>query len=392
MTKHPFNGQTGAATVVVVAGMFGLMAICAASLSSALTEHTAEAVATEAEHAVRFAEAGTAFALHELDLNHDFGADGIGRCSFSLEGGSSTVTISPAFNGANNYTLHAIGTHNRVQRAIDTIARVRGTRFSQGLFGTDSLTFTGVYSTDSYDSQLGPYLTQVGPRGVAGSDGDVGTNGNISMVGASTVHGDARPGPTGTFSGNPTAVSGTTAPSPEPRVLDPYAYSPTISTGGNLTGTAILTSGNYRYGQVDLGALSVVTIAGNVTLYCDGNFSMTGQSRILVSPGASLTIHHGSGDFKIAGGGIVNTNQLPPNLQLYSATSGNFKITGGSNFYGAVYAPTSTFTSSGGANLYGAVVARALTLVGTAAFHYDAALTSVGGATVTILMQRSAKP
>jgi hypothetical protein len=395
MRCDSFGNEAGATTVFVVSGMLGLMAICAAMLSSALTEHTAEMIATEAEQAVSFAEAGTAFALHEIDLNHDYGTDGVGRCSFTIAGGSAAVTIAPAYNGPNTYTLHAIGTHNKTTRAIDTVLQVRGTRFSSGFFGKDWITFSGSYQTDSYDSHAGPYASQVGPGGYAQSHGDLGSNGTITTSGGVLVHGDARPGPNGSYVGSPSAVTGTTAPTSSDRVLDPYTYSPpAIGPGGNLQNTTTLTSGTYRYSSVNIGGGKVLTFSGDVTLYVDNGFTISGSGFAVILPGATVTINHGTGNFVVSGSGILNNSHDPSALQIFSATvaSNRVEISGSASFYGAVYAPYAAFVSSGGSQLYGAMVSKTMTLSGGAWLHYDTSLGSLGGAAVTILMQRATKP
>jgi hypothetical protein len=388
----PTGSESGGILVFVVAGMFGLMALSAAFLSSALTEHAAEAYAVEAEHAMRFAEAGTDFALHELDLNQDFGEDGIGNATFQIEGGAATVTIAPVFNGSGTFTLHSVGTHNQTRRAIDTVVTVKSTRFSSGFFGKDSILFTGSYMTDSYDSTLGPYTTQVGPGGFANGHGDVISNGNIQTSGGVLIHGDARPGPTHSYIGSPAAVTGTTAPMTEDRVLEPYTYNPPIPSAGNLSSTTTLNSGNYRYTQFTVGGGKVVTINGSVVLYVDSTFTVSGSGKIVVSPGANLVINHKTNDMTISGSGLVNMSSNPLAVTVFSATTGKVEISGSAAFFGAVYAPGASFVSTGGSNIYGAVVARTMTL-SSARLHYDEALgNAAGSGKVKIIMTKAAKP
>ena len=85
------------------------------------------------------------------------------------------------------------------------------------------------------------------------------------------------------------------------------------------------------------------------------------------------------GDFVASGSSIANTSQIPSNLQVF-CTGGKVDISGGSDFYGAVYAPASKVVrSSGSNNVYGSLIGKELTLSGGGGAHADTAISGLDG-------------
>jgi len=52
-------------------------------------------------------------------------------------------------------------------------------------------------------------------------------------------------------------------------------------------------------------------------------------------------------------------------------------MSGGSSFYGAVYAPSAVIDPSGGGDRYGAYVGKEVDCTGSGVYHYDEALAGV---------------
>jgi hypothetical protein len=256
--------------------------------------------------------------------------------------------------------------------------------FTKGLFGDLDLGAAGTVFTDSYDSDLGTYASQAtnfhpaSGRTFALPNGDLGSNGEITLRGTVVVIGDATPGPghSVSISGGGVIVAGSTAPASESTSLTAAGYDPPIAAGGAFSqnsGTHTFGSGSYRYTSFSLGSKASYVVAGDVTLYVDGNFSVGAQATIEIQPGASLTIRQGGADFDLGGGGILNGTQEPGAFIVFSEAT-SVKITGNSGLYGAVYAPGAIIEPKGTSAIFGSFVGRQVYVGGTADFHYDEAL------------------
>ncbi len=138
------------------------------------------------------------------------------------------------------------------------------------------------------------------------------------------------------------------------------------------------------------------TSKGKSPLDSQGNFSLSGGDSVTLQPGtyyfAKLQLSGGSSlgitgqtivyctdDVDLSGGTVTNTQQLPANFQLYS-TGNSVDLSGGSDFYGVVYAPTANIQRSGGGDLYGMAVGASLNVSGGSGLHYDQSLSSLFGA------------
>jgi len=96
-----------------------------------------------------------------------------------------------------------------------------------------------------------------------------------------------------------------------------------------------------------------LTADGSVKVYVTGQFSASGNTTIGVSsdPTYLLLLLVSSQEATIEGG-----------------------LTGNTEFYGGLYAPTATINISGNAEVFGSVVAKTVKVSGNAKVHYDEAL------------------
>lgn len=375
MSRSTATPESGSALVAALFIVMVLLGMSSALLSTSFFRQSAARAATARERAYENALTGLAVALFEIRQDLDTGGDGVGAASGSLAGGAYRITISPVFAGPGEYTLTASGSCGGVSQAMEVVVAPESA-VGFGLFGRDGISMSGSFSVDSYDSTLGSYASQVGVDH-AGDEGHIASNGNI-VAGGGIIHGNATPGPGFTVS-SPGNVTGATAPAAEPVTMPPYVYSPPIASMGIWSGTGTISTGTYRYTTLTLSGGSILTISGDVTLYVDDKFTASGSSIIDVLPGGSLTIHHGANDFTVSGGGIVNRDQDPSKMTLYSASLKKFTLSGGSDFHGLVYAPETQFVASGGSDLYGVIVARTATLSAAGHLHFDTSLGTGSG-------------
>ena len=236
--------------------------------------------------------------------------------------------------------------------------------FNCGACGKDSVSITGGSTTNSYDSRSGPY----GGSNV-GSDGDVGSNGVISLSGSPTVvYGDASALTSVTTSGGATVTGTTTnlaAPIEFPPISDPCGSPYTYSSGSGISGGSY----NSANGQLRGTGTASITLANGT--YCFSSVDLAGQSTLTVSGSVKIYLTANS---NFTGGGVVNTTGKPDNLQvfsLFSSSSQGISVSGGSQVAMAVYAPDCRVALAGGSQFYGSIVGKSVDISGGTQFHYD---------------------
>lgn len=268
--------------------------------------------------------------------------------------------------------------------------------FKGVFFGSDDVHLHGSSSTDSYDHRDGAY----GGSNV-GSEGGVATYGTIvsaiNLTGSTVINGDAATGPGGTVDGSGTVTGDIThdqVPSSDPPLAPVTVPSGLMSlsygvngefTDGLLTKTgsnsAAIPSGNWKLKRIKLTASARLTITGPAKIYLTG---YTGDS-IAQTGATSQIICNGKVEFYAdqqvtsSGQGIVNSGQNPADFLIWgTSTCTSIKMSGGSTFYGAVYAPQAIIDPSGGGDRYGAFVGKEVDCSGSGVYHYDEALAELG--------------
>jgi hypothetical protein len=141
-------------------------------------------------------------------------------------------------------------------------------------------------------------------------------------------------------------------------------------------------NGYYEMAYLTLSGDQQVLVRGDAVLWVTGQISMSGQSQIIILPGASLTVYAG-GNVDLSGQGIINQNNNALDLTFYGLEGcEEFSLGGNANFTGTIYAPNAAFQSNGGGNdnfdIVGAITAASIQMNGHFAVHYDANLRNAG--------------
>ena len=254
-----------------------------------------------------------------------------------------------------------------------------------GAFGTagtcGALEFAGGAVVDSYDSST------LAPRTVPVPDpsgGNVGTNGNLTAGGATTVIkgtlSTPRVGVGNCSSGNVDALTSKGGATVDGGVVQlpqavnltaPAPPNPLPPTGNVVVGaTTTYMPGSYADIKVTGGDLHLT--AGT---YNFNSLSLSGGSRLVIDSGPVIINFAGVNQTDVlsftGGSEIVNTSYDASKLQIQYAGTGNIKLTGGSSFTAMVYAPNAAASFSGGADFYGSVVAATVKDTGAAKIHFD---------------------
>src|SRR5262249_52591214 len=134
--------------------------------------------------------------------------------------GASRYYVTSTNVTADTTRLQATGIDDKSGASQELVVKaLPNTIWRYGLFGRETLHMDSNARVDSYNSLLGSYASQAtngsGSNTYALTNGDVGSNGDITMDQNAKVWGDAIPGPShaATISGN-AFVTGNTLPSP----------------------------------------------------------------------------------------------------------------------------------------------------------------------------------
>jgi len=418
------TGERGS-IIVIYSAVAGLVVLGAAVAGSAFSEYRLAQRTFHQTTAFYLAEAGVDQALVQLRTNHNYA--GVGYVAVTDAAGQPVggydITVDDV--GHNQRRITAIGYYPDhqsqsawyTQNTVVATATVPNPPFIDAVFANTSVQLTGNSLVDSYDSSKGPYPaagqsnnnSQGGQTGqhegqhedhdsstkssqTAGSKGDVGTNatgsGAITITGHTTVKGNAWAGPGADpstailLTGEHATVSGSKLPLDAPRVLDPVTIPSALTANGDLTAkdvTSTTTTTTVNKKGKKTVVTKTTTTGQAVTLgsgtYYYHNVSIEGQSKIVCTGPVTLYV---DGAVSIGGGGIATSSNLPPNLLIYVAGSGNVKFTGNGAFYGAVYAPQSTVKVSGNGETYGSLVGQTAQISGNGGVHYDESLNTIG--------------
>ncbi len=273
---------------------------------------------------------------------------------------------------------------NSVEKIQVRITATSSSPFDYGIFGDEDITITGNGETNSYDSSTDPTASTLL------SNGDVGTNdtgaGVIALSDNAVINGDATVGPGGnpdtdiTLSGN-AAVNGDTSAADSPKDMTPVTdpnpgggTPETLSISGNNTKT--ISSGIYRLPNISISGNATGEISGDVTLYLDGNTSISGNGKLKILDGGSLTIY-AARKVKISGNGIVNQNLNPrPEECVLLGTSSCTSVTvsGNGDLYAAIFAPAATCSFTGNGDIYGSLVGDTVTIMDNGDVLFDESL------------------
>lgn len=239
--------------------------------------------------------------------------------------------------------------------------------------GLNGVALSGGSYTDSYDPVGGPYSAATARAG-----GHVCSNGKVALSGGGTqIRGDAHPG-----AGQSVSLSGGSSVTGSQKPLDAPLVEPAIDPG-----IAATVNNNANVPQ-SAGGKDPLNSSGDYQLKSDKAFLPPGTyyfSSLSLSGGSSITIIgktiiYVTGDVNISGGSILNTTQNPANCQLY-CMGAKVALSGASQWYGVVYAPTADVTRSGGSSdFFGMAVGKTLSLSGGGGCHYDESLDALLGA------------
>jgi len=406
-----FNNEEGSILILSLLVSFILITLCGGVLSMTVTESRNVTRLTSSMSAMNLAEAGTDYAIWEMNYNNgDFSEDDGWADPNADDGINSlvkTVTFQTAAGDDVGEYVMTVTDPGTATVTISTIAFVpsqssaigqrtvkvgldRDNTFSMAVFGVDKVSVGNNGIMDSFNSTEGAY----GGSNI-NSNGDIATDsidsGAITIGGTASVSGDATIGPggdtevaivapDGTLSGDQLVAPSSEAPEAE---LAPTG----LTARADISGSATISASGV-YDNISAGRNDIITIDSDVTLYVTNALSLGRDSRIDIINGATVRIYLGSTLLSLdQGSRINNVSENPLKFGLYGtpefvdpgADSAGVQIDQGSVFYGTIHTPTASVEIGLNATVYGAIIGNKVDIGNGGAVHFDEALLESGG-------------
>ena len=288
--------------------------------------------------------------------------------------------------------LRATGMEDRRGARMELVMReVPSTSYRYGAFGREWFHLDSNAHVDSYDSTSGSYASQAtngsGTNTYARANGDIGSNGAITIDQNAKVWGDAPAGPgqSTTVLGN-AVVTGSTTPAESLQTV-PTITVPSLSSLGNLTvsSNTTIASGSVRYGTLTVNSNKTLTINGPATIVCT-NFELKSNSAFLVDATNGPVTFYCIDNFKLGQNAVMRSTLYDPHeleVNLLSdnvfnpetnVTVDSVDMLSNTKLYGTVLAPDARIVVNSNFELYGSLVARSVDLHSNSYFHFDESL------------------
>jgi hypothetical protein len=366
--------------VLVVLVLGSLMFLSAALMMvTGAKGHEADAALDDAR-ALYLAEAGLAEAVAALEAGAT-GDVGSPAAPVALGDGVFWADATPQAGGETRVVVTAMAGSGRA--AIDVVLEADADPlFQYTLNSKDTLTMNADVTTDSYDSSLGTYASQIASiyngLSYALDGGDVASNSDIVLNARATIFGDAVPGPgkTVTFATD-SYVSGSTTPAAQPFSF-PSITVPTIPPSGSYNlgpnSTATLAAGKYDFTTFELQKSATLTIQGPAEIVVD-DFTTYNSANLLIDATNGPVTFYVEGTY--THGKNFEADAVPGSpMALAFMIPGTQGITfpSSAKIRGGYYAPNADLLFTNYCEVWGAVAGNRIDMAASMSFHYDEAL------------------
>lgn len=386
---HPNSDRRGATLVMSLVLVTALAGVTIALAQAGMTRNREQRVA-ENQLAASFACEG---ALTRAYANVVAGGTGVVASEQSpqhwdgVDCWVTKTTISPTL-----WQLVATGESPHAKRRLCMVMEGETDSFFKwAVFGDVDLHADANAKIDSYDSELGSYASQAvngsGATLHAGSEGNMGSNQDISLDQNVKCWGELTPGPesSATVLGN-AQVSGTTAPM-ENTVDFPPITIPSYPSLGALTvnGTVTKAAGNYNWSSVLIKPTSKLKIAGPSTIVMT-SLTMKSNSIFEVDDTNGPVTVYIVDDLIMNSNAVVKPTSLDPKSLAFNLNGNTivnpdilvdldyFDFDSNTKFYGTIYAPNADINIDSNFELFGSLMAHSVDLDSNCSIHYDASL------------------
>ncbi len=391
------SNEHGGALVTTAVSLTALSVLSLSLVSVMLASSNEQRVQREKLKAEYVCEAALQRAVVALEAG---GNGALGSVDAPQNWGTSQFWVDAVAPAATQCTLTATALDDRIGARMElTLQRSFTPTWRFAAFGRDQLTMDSNARIDSYDSAAGTYASQVvngsGSSAYAGADGDIGSNGPITMKVNSKVWGDASAGPssTTTVMGN-AVVAGSTTPLAVNYDMPTFTL-PNTASAGNLTanGSVSIGPGNLAYGAFLGSPNSTTTVVGPATVVFQ-NFRLRSNSQLLADTTNGPVTVYVVDNFILNSGAQIRPLNYDPSQLEFNLLSDNIVDPGvvvqldtidfdsNAKMYATILAPEANIEFNSNFELFGAIMARRVHLDSNSRIHFDEnLLTSKGGVT-----------
>jgi hypothetical protein len=377
--------------MVVVALLMAAVAMLSLSFLTVLRSAQKENQGSrESLSALYACEAGLSAAVEDLARG---GTGSLGSELAPIGFGDQDYWVEATNIGDGRIALRGYGRDDRARMGVELVVQPSSSGFFRwAAFGDEIVHMDSNSRTDSYDSELGDYASQAvngsGSNAYANTEGDIGSNGDITMNSNIGVWGDANPGPGGTVTGDLGNISGTTTPMAATIDL-PDIVVPGIPPSGaplivSSDGT-MLPSGDYNYTTLQVNNNNDLTIIGPATI---DDFKLKSGAELIIDASAGPVEFFVLNDFVLNSNTVISSLDALAGDVAFNLLSDNILDPGvdvdfdedavdfdsGSRMYGTIYAPSAEITVDSNFELFGALIARRVDLDSNCRIHYDETL------------------
>jgi hypothetical protein len=379
--------RRGAALIMMLLVVIGLAGLVAAMLCLNLSHSREQHGGLKDLHASYVCQAGLSQSMYQLQLGAS-GNVGTHTNPASWGGAQFWVQATPVTALVTRLTATGIDGRTGACQELDVRA-VPNTIWRYGAFGREWMHMDSNARVDSYNSTLGTYAAQdvngSGSNMYALANGDIGSNGDISLDQNANVWGDSIAGPshTTTVLGN-AAISGSTTPASQ-EITFPVINVPSYPPLGdrNITGNpTTFPTGNYNFANLTINSNKHLVITGPANIVCS-NLHLNSNSDIVVNAAGgpvtfyvidnfildqNTTIHSTTFSPSDVAMNLLSDNVINPEINLQID---DVNFLSNSSVYGTILAPNARVVLNSNFQMYGALMARSLDVHSNARFHFD---------------------
>ena len=337
------------------------------------------------------AEAGLQYAIGRIEdaLAHGtlcFSGNTVSvNCASPAGFSFDTITALARVGTTRCYKFQVTGHSGNASSTVEAVI-ARDTFFQWGVFGNNSVAIENGASVYSYNSRTTPNPTPIDSTG----EGDVGSNGQVSLSNYTYVDGDVALGDDGAGAKgiyDPHGSPGPTIIGQEGMDVDRVNPEPLGAVGGALA-TDFATYGNSINNDnagaspaivgnsIDLSNGQTITLAGKAG---GANFYLTG---LTLASGATLNIDTSLGPVNIyltgaldaKYGSAINTTGQPTDVAIYSNATDDITFEHGGDLKGAIYAPCAKVELKNSGDVYGMIWAKDALIHNPGVLYFDTAL------------------
>lgn len=375
------EGGSALFTAVIVTILLGTMSLLFMTVA---TRHQQESASTTRRmNSFYAAEAGLNVAWVELQN----GGDGVvGSENTPDQLGGLAFWVEATDLGDGFVSMVSTGSDGHSESRVELVVEDQSAEISDfGIFGEREVDIASNAKIDSFDSSLGTYVSQVvGDH--AKSNGNVGTNDDISVASNAKVWGYAQYGPnaddTISIGSSVTLTDGYGAAESEiilPSIVVPsYASSGALTVNGGTTKT--IGPGNLQYTSITTKSNSALTIKGPCNLVITTSALVNSNSSWTFDATDGAIVVYAVKDFELKSNSTFTTTvQDPTKLTLNlsgvhatkSSSTPKISFSSNSQFYGTINAPDLAVSIASNFELFGSLKAQWITLASNSRAHYD---------------------